>query len=54
MFCGGFILIFLIFYTICAAAQPPIHSEQCIKESQKCENDTDCLHRLAVLQSAWY
>jgi len=31
---------------------PPQPSEECLKASRKCEGDTDCIHRLAVLQSA--
>ncbi|CAD5214124.1 unnamed protein product [Bursaphelenchus xylophilus] len=33
-------------------AQPPQHSEECLKASKQCEENTDCIHRLAVLQSA--
>uniref|UniRef100_A0A0N5C0X8 GDNF domain-containing protein n=1 Tax=Strongyloides papillosus TaxID=174720 RepID=A0A0N5C0X8_STREA len=30
----------------------PIHSEECITANNNCENNTECIHRLAVLQSA--
>ncbi|CAD5210448.1 unnamed protein product [Bursaphelenchus okinawaensis] len=33
-------------------AQPPQQSEECLKASKQCEENTDCIHRLAVLQSA--
>lgn len=35
------------------SAQPPVQSEECLKASKQCEENTDCIHRLAVLQSAW-
>uniref|UniRef100_A0A914GWW9 GDNF/GAS1 domain-containing protein n=1 Tax=Globodera rostochiensis TaxID=31243 RepID=A0A914GWW9_GLORO len=33
-------------------AQPPMQSPECKKAASDCESATDCVHRLAVLQSA--
>ncbi|KAI1715207.1 growth arrest-specific protein 1 like protein [Ditylenchus destructor] len=47
------LLLFTVFASVSNARnQPPQPTEECMKASQKCENDTDCIHRLAVLQSA--
>lgn len=35
-----------------ARAQPPFQSPECKKAQADCEDATDCVHRLAVLQSA--
>lgn len=35
-------------------AQPPVQSAECKKAASDCESATDCVHRLAVLQSAWW
>lgn len=48
------LLLLLVMGVNFTISQPSSPSEHCLKESQRCENDTDCLHRLAVLQSAWY
>jgi hypothetical protein len=36
------------------SGQPDEPSPECVKASKACEDDTDCIHRLAVLQSAWW
>ncbi|KAI6178967.1 GDNF/GAS1 domain-containing protein [Aphelenchoides besseyi] len=40
------------FWANCAAGQPPAPTEECLKANKQCEENTDCIHRLAVLQSA--
>jgi hypothetical protein len=34
--------------------QQPFQSNECKKSLINCENSTDCVHRLAVLQSTWF
>ncbi|KAI1712508.1 growth arrest-specific protein 1 like protein [Ditylenchus destructor] len=47
------LFLFTVFASVSNARnQPPQPTEECMKASQKCEADTDCIHRLAVLQSA--
>ena len=36
-----------------ADVQPPTHSDECTSALKACEANIDCIHRLAVLQSAW-
>lgn len=47
------ILIRISALTTVFASQPPHQSRECLKAFDDCENSTDCVHRLAVLQSAW-
>jgi len=52
-FAGRFAFFVRLSILACvSAAQPPHLSPECLKASQDCENATDCVHRLAVLQSA--
>uniref|UniRef100_A0A0N4ZBA1 GDNF domain-containing protein n=1 Tax=Parastrongyloides trichosuri TaxID=131310 RepID=A0A0N4ZBA1_PARTI len=47
------LFILFICYTYAANEDgSPIHSEECIAANNNCENNTECIHRLAVLQSA--
>ncbi|KAI6220392.1 GDNF/GAS1 domain-containing protein [Aphelenchoides fujianensis] len=46
------VLLAVLLGSTSAAAQPPVQSEECLKASKQCEENTDCIHRLAVLQSA--
>uniref|UniRef100_A0A915Q451 Uncharacterized protein n=1 Tax=Setaria digitata TaxID=48799 RepID=A0A915Q451_9BILA len=34
-------------------AESPNYSAECQKANAACEENTDCVHRLAVLQSTW-
>ncbi|KAL3090908.1 hypothetical protein niasHS_007283 [Heterodera schachtii] len=50
-------MLFLLFRSLClfvtlSYAQPPVQSAECKKAASDCESATDCVHRLAVLQSA--
>lgn len=48
-------LIFLLTAVLSStvSAEIPVQSEQCKTATSACEEDTDCVHRLAVLQSTW-
>ncbi|KAL7079094.1 hypothetical protein ACQ4LE_001214 [Meloidogyne hapla] len=44
--------LFILFIKLINGQQQPFQSTECKKAAINCENSTDCVHRLAVLQSA--
>lgn len=46
-------LFLFLFATKVVEAQSPNYSVECQQANAACEENTDCVHRLAVLQSTW-
>ncbi|KAE9549105.1 hypothetical protein FO519_007687 [Halicephalobus sp. NKZ332] len=46
------IIIFLTLFSGTLSAPQMDQSEECLKLSKQCEDDTECIHRLAIVQSA--